>query len=205
MKDAAKAPGAAVGVPPAPAGDRPRGWWLALTWLARRRPRGFRRGRRKLWLYADVGDGGRALRALRLRLHHRQIPPLQPARRKRVVWLQARAPVDAVVCRRRRPRVRPHLRLVSWCAAWASPAKGCWGSGRRLAWSALWVTLAAIFVYRGLYRRLEVVFFLFLCDAERFDYRRCGVGAALTRPRRRAGCCCSTFPNSRGATARCSS
>lgn len=36
------------------------------------------------------------------------------------------------------------------------------GFGAPLAWSALWVTLAAIFVYRGLYRRLEVVFFVFL-------------------------------------------
>lgn len=36
------------------------------------------------------------------------------------------------------------------------------GFGAPPAWSALWVTLAAVFVYRGLYRRLEVVFFVFL-------------------------------------------
>ena len=34
--------------------------------------------------------------------------------------------------------------------------------GDPFAWSAVWVTAAAVFVYRGLYRRLEAVFYVFL-------------------------------------------
>ena len=34
--------------------------------------------------------------------------------------------------------------------------------GEPFVWSAVWVTAAAVFVYRGLYRRLEAVFYVFL-------------------------------------------
>ena len=36
------------------------------------------------------------------------------------------------------------------------------GFGAPLAWSAVWVTLAAIFIFRGIHRRIEPVFFVFL-------------------------------------------
>ena len=81
--------------------------------MARRRgPRRFRRRRRQLRLHADVGDGARPVRALRLCVNRRQVPALQPARRERAVGPQARAPGDAALRRRRGGDLRPHLRLV---------------------------------------------------------------------------------------------
>ena len=41
-------------------------------------------------------------------------------------------------------------------------SEALFGFGVPFAWSAFWVSAAAVFVFRGLYRRLEEVFYVFL-------------------------------------------